>query len=253
MPEIIHGDALRVLHDMPDASVDAVITDPPYSSGGMVRGDRTQDTHTKYVQTDSKSGAALAEFTGDNRDQRAYGYWSALWLSEALRITKPGGALVVFTDWRQLPTTTDAVQAGGWVWRGIVPWYKPNGRRTQGRFANNCEYVVWGTAGARDVDAIPGALDGFFQANSPRDREHITQKPLEIMRRLVQICPRGGCVVDPFAGSGTTGVAAVIEGREFIGIEMSEHYHRVASERVTAAEVGFRAPPCQLVLGVEVA
>lgn len=60
-------------------------------------------------------------------------------------------------------------------------------------------------------------------------------------------------MLDPFAGSGTTGVAAVIEGRGFIGVEMTEHYHRVALERVTAAEVGYRAPSEQMVLGAEAA
>lgn len=189
------GDCLAWLAKLPEASVDAVITDPPYSSGGMVRGDRVQDVHTKYVQTGSESGHALTAFTGDNRDQRAYGYWCALWMGEALRVARPGAILAVFTDWRQLPTTTDAIQAGGWVWRGIVPWHKPNGRRTQGRFANNCEYVVWGTAGPRSLGALPVALDGFYQINAPREREHITQKPLELMRRLVRVCPcalRGG-------------------------------------------------------------
>jgi len=251
MAKIIHGDALQALRDMPDASVDAVITDPPYSSGGMVRGDRTQDVHTKYVNTDSHSGNALTAFTGDNRDQRAYGYWSALWMGEALRTAKPGAILAVFTDWRQLPTTTDAIQAGGWIWRGIVPWHKPSGRRVQGRFANNCEYLIWGTSGPRDLATLPVALTGFYQINAPREREHITQKPLELMRALVQVCPRGGVVLDPFAGAGTTGVAAILEGRDFIGIELSEHYHRVATERVTATEVGYRAPAAQMVLGVE--
>lgn len=230
------ADALAVLRELPAASVDAVITDPPYSSGGMMRGDRVQDAKTKYVQTDSVSGNALADFTGDNRDQRAYGYWSALWLSEALRVCKPGGACALFTDWRQLPTTTDMLQAGGWVWRGIVPWHKPGGRMTQGRFANNCEYVVWGTAGPRPWDGYE-TLPGFFQANAPREREHITQKPVDVMRSLVRICPTGGTILDPFAGSGTTGVAALIEGRRFVGIELTEHYATVAAERLAAASM----------------
>src|SRR5574337_1071851 len=101
--QLHQGDCLDILRALPDASVDAVITDPPYSSGGQFRGDRVQDVHTKYVQTGSES-IALAGFSGDNRDQRSFGYWCALWLSECLRITKPGGACLLFTDWRQLPT-----------------------------------------------------------------------------------------------------------------------------------------------------
>ena len=248
---LIHGDALAALRDLPDASIDALITDPPYSSGGMMRGDRIQDVHTKYVQTDSEAGHALAAFTGDNRDQRGYGYWCALWLSECLRVVKPGGVALLFTDWRQLPTTTDALQAGGWVWRGIVPWHKPNGRPTQGRFANTCEYAIWGTNGPRPLDALPNALRGFYQINTPREREHITQKPLELMRSLVRIAPPGGTILDLFAGSGTTGIAALLEGRSFVGVELNEHYAQVACERIATAARGYRAPGDQLVLGIE--
>ena len=114
------GEALAMLQTLPDASVDALITDPPYSSGGAFRGDRMGSTTTKYV--DNRDTLHRADFAGDNRDQRAYGYWCGLWLSECLRIVRPGGIACLFTDWRQLPTTTDALQAGGWVWRGIAAW-----------------------------------------------------------------------------------------------------------------------------------
>ena len=132
---IYHGDSLRVLAELPSVSVDCLLTDPPYSSGGMLRGDRIQDVHTKYVQSDSISGHQLGAFAGDTRDQRSFGYWCALWLGESMRVVKPGGIAALFTDWRQLPSVTDALQAGGYVWRGIVPWHKPSGRPTQGRWA----------------------------------------------------------------------------------------------------------------------
>jgi site-specific DNA-methyltransferase (adenine-specific) len=232
---LYRGDALAVLKALPTARVDALITDPPYSSGGMVRGDRTQDVHTKYVSTDSTRGNELEAFTGDSRDQRAYAYWCALWLGECLRILKPGGVALVFTDWRQLPSTTDAFQAGGFVWRGIVPWSKPNGRPMSGRFRAQCEYVVWGSAGPMPVDWSAPALPGFFEVNTPRERDHITQKPVEVMRELVKIVPAGGVVLDPFMGACTTGVAAVIEGRQFVGVEMTEHFAAVAERRIREA------------------
>lgn len=229
------GDALAVLHALPDASVDALITDPPYSSGGMVRGDRTQDVHTKYVQTDSKSGHALEAFSGDTRDSFGYWFWCSVWLGESMRVLKPGGIAALFTDWRQLPATVGGIQSGGYVWRGIVPWHKPNGRPVQGRWANSCEYVVWGTNGIRPLDILgPHAFPGFFQATTPRteDREHITQKPLDVMRQLVRIVPEGGVVLDPFMGAGTTGVAAALEGRRFIGSELTPHYAEIAERRI---------------------
>ena len=230
---LYHGDALAVLRELPTASVDAVITDPPYSSGGMVRGDRTQaGTHGKY-QGDAVNH--LPEFTGDSRDQRAYAYWCALWMAEAMRVTKPGGIMVTFTDWRQLPATTDAVQSGGWVWRGLIPWYKPNTRPQSGRFTAQCEYAVWGSSGPMPVDHSAGTFPGFYQYQPERGKEHVTQKPLALMRDLVQIVPAGGTVLDPFMGSGTTGAAAIMEGRKFIGVEMVEHYAEVAKRRILTA------------------
>ena len=230
------GDALAVLADLPSATVDAVVADPPYSSGGMIRGDRTTaGTHRKYSGTITEAGA-LTEFTGDSRDQRAYAYWSALWMGEALRATKAGGVLLAFTDWRQLPATTDAIQSGGWVWRGVVPWVKRSYRPQSGRLAAQCEYVVWGSAGAMPVDHSAPTHAGFFMANTPRNKEHVTQKPLDVMRELVKIVPEDGTVLDPFMGSGTTGVAAMIERRKFIGVEMVEHYREVAVRRIREAQ-----------------
>lgn len=248
--QLHQGDALAVLRDLPTASVDAVVTDPPYSSGGMVRSDRMADTHTKYVQSDS-GNLALAGFSGDNRDQRAYAYWCALWLGECLRITRSGGVCLLFTDWRQLPATTDALQSGGWIWRGVVPWSKPAARPQAARFTASCEYVVWGSNGPMPVDYSAPGLPGFYQASAPRDRGHITQKPLSVMRDLVKIAPKGGTVLDPFMGSGTTGVAAVLEGRRFIGVELTEHYYRVAEKRIRTAQQGYQEDPVQLVMGSE--
>ena len=231
------GDALAVLASLPDASVDAVITDPPYSSGGAFRGDRTNgDLDAKYVRSTSQGRWEF--FTGDNRDQRGYSYWCALWLGECQRLVRPGGVAMIFTDWRQLPTTTDALQAGGFVWRGIIPWYKPVARPALGKFTASCEYVAWGSNGPMSADGP--CLPGFYQANPARERDHIAQKPLSIMRELAKIAPKGGTVLDPFMGAGTTGIAAIIEGRDFIGAELAPHYRQVARERIEASIVGYR-------------
>jgi site-specific DNA-methyltransferase (adenine-specific) len=230
------GDCLRVLRDLPSDQVAAVITDPPYSSGGAMRSDRMASTTSKY--TLGGTLAHRADFAGDNRDQRSYGYWSALWLGEALRVTRSGGVCVLFTDWRQLPVTCDALQAGGWVWRGIVPWDKTESARPdKGRFRNQCEYVVWGSKGPLGV-APPEApcLPGVIRSRVLRsDKHHIAGKPTDVMRALVRIVYQGGTILDPFCGSGTTGVAAIEAGLDFIGCEAVETYAAVARERCAAA------------------
>ena len=231
---VVRADCLPWLMGLSEKIADGICTDPPYSSGGQYRGDRAQSTRTKYVNSDAVDPAP--DFTGDNRDQRAYLAWCSLWLAECLRVSKPGAVCMLFTDWRQLPTTTDALQAGGWVWRGVVPWYKPLARPQSGRFTAACEYVVWGTNGQRTIDGE--CFPGFYQYPPPRDREHQTQKPLGLMSDLLQIIPEGGLVLDPFAGSGATGVAAAQTGREFLGCELDSRFAEVAAERVAEAYGG---------------
>jgi site-specific DNA-methyltransferase (adenine-specific) len=142
----------------------------------------------------------------------------------------------MFTDWRQLPVTTDALQAGGWVWRGIVPWNKTEGvRPQQGRFRAQCEYIVWGSAGEMKQEGAP--LPGFFTyVVRQSDKFHQTGKPTSLMLDILKIVRPGGVVLDPFMGSGTTGVAAVQSGRGFIGIELAATHFGTAKERIEAAQ-----------------
>lgn len=242
--EIIHGDCLEVMRGMPDASVDAVITDPPYSSGGAYRSDRNAKTTDKYRGwsqgedgSSKKPAAKYPEFTGDSRDQRAYGYWCTLWLSECLRISKPGAFIFMFTDWRQLPTATDALQAGGWVWRGVLVWDKKIGRPMKGRFRNHIEYILWGTNGPTSDpnEVYPSSL---FQHAPPTStsRLHLTEKPVSVITDLLPVVRPGGLIFDPFAGSGTTGVAALETGRSFIGIEREATYVEIARRRITESQ-----------------
>ena len=228
---ILHRDALAGLLELADHSVDAIITDPPYSSGGLHAGSRKADPTAKYAHS-GFGGSDLVSFAGDARDGRSYGYWSALWMGEALRVARPGSVLIVFTDWRQLPSTTDAIQAGGWTWRGVVPWVKPGARPQKGRFAAACEYLVWGTKGARPQEGE--CLPGFFEMIAPRDRVHVTQKPLALMRQLVRIAPVGGMVLDPFIGSGTTAEACRLEGRDCIGFDVVGHWAESSAARLAA-------------------
>ncbi|WP_165983962.1 site-specific DNA-methyltransferase [Streptomyces sp. YIM 98790] len=243
MPFSLHrGDALAVLSTLPEHCVDSVITDPPYNSGGRTAKERTSRTaRAKYTSADA--GHQLPDFTGENMDQRSYGFWLTQILTEAQRLTKPGGTALLFTDWRQLPVTTDALQAAGWLWRGILTWHKPQSRPQRGRFRQDCEYIVWGSYGDLDPavniddEGKPVYLPGTFTASQPsgKARRHITQKPVSVMRELVKICPPGGTVLDFCAGSGSTGVAALLEGRDFIGIEKTRVYHEVAEQRLLQA------------------
>jgi site-specific DNA-methyltransferase (adenine-specific) len=231
-----HGDALTILPTLTAGSVDAVITDPPYNSGGRTASERRgQSALEKYVSSDSTIARTFADFTGDNRDQRGFTVWLSLILSGCLHATAAGGHLLVFSDWRQVPAVSDALQVAGWTWQGTLVWHKPISRPRRGGFKAAAEYILWGSNGRFDASREL-YLPGLFSASQPRGRQrrHITQKPVTgLLDELVQICRPGGTVLDPFTGSGSTGIAATTSGRDFIGIELSEHYHRIATERLT--------------------
>lgn len=233
---VVLGSALAVLAQMPDDCVDAVITDCPYSSGGATRGDRTAAPSKKYVTTGTK--LQRADFAGDARDQRSFERWCGWWMEECLRVTKPGGVVCSFIDWRQLASMIDAVQIGGWVYRGIVPWDKTEGARPQlGRFRQQAEFIVWGSKGPlaadRGVGVLPGVIRGL---PDPDEKRHITGKTPEIMLQVVPICSPGGVILDTFFGGGSTGIAALRLGYRVIGVELTEHYHAIATDWLTAED-----------------
>ena len=129
---LYQGDALHLLTTLPAVSVDAVLTDPPYSSGGVSLGARQADPAQKYQSSGTKR--QYPPMLGDAKDQRSWTMWCTLWLIECWRVARDGAPLMVFTDWRQLPALSDAVQAAGWKWLGIVPWDKKSARPQIGKF-----------------------------------------------------------------------------------------------------------------------
>lgn len=108
--ELIHGDVLTVLPTLPAASFDALITDRPYASGGVHAASRQQLSSSKYVRSGLHD-----DFVGDERDQRSHLAWMRLWLAECSRVLKDGAPVLLLTDWRQLPLTTDALQCAGFT------------------------------------------------------------------------------------------------------------------------------------------
>ena len=204
---IIQGDALKVLEGFAPGTFDAVITDPPYASGGRTQAEKNKSTAQKY----SSMKNAPPAFDGDAKDQRSWTRWAAEWLYLARKACKPGAPVCMFIDWRQLPAATDALQWAGWIWRGTA---------------------VWGSNGDMPISRPVPCLPGVFKYGNPQKRIHLTEKPLQLMRDVVKITEPGGHILDPFAGSGTTVLAAVLEGYRATGIEMSDYYAQAARERL---------------------
>ena len=104
----------------------------------------------------------------------------------------------------------------------------------KGRFRQQAEYIVWGSNGDMPVSRPVPCLPGVFKYGNPQNRIHLTEKPLQLMQDLVKITEPGGHILDPFAGSGTTVLAAVKEGYDATGIEVTDVYADLARKRLEA-------------------
>ena len=229
---LYQGDALAVLQSFPPLCVDAVITDPPYASGGATLAERSASTSQKYTAT--KKACPFPDFMGDQMDSRSWLHMMADVLALARVRCHDGAVMVAFCDWRQMPLLTDAVQWAGWQWRGTLVWDKLTSRPQKGRFRQQAEFVVWASNGKLPIDRPVPVLPGVFRAANVQgvQRIHQTQKPEEIMRQICKICLPGGRILDPFAGSGSTLAAAELEGYDSVGVELSEEIAKSAAERL---------------------
>lgn len=179
MIKLLKGNCLEVLKSLEPDCADLVLIDPPYSSGGLFAGDRKLDTRTKYTSCEFNGAARFPNFSGDNMDQRSFTRFMGLISAKLRAITKDGGAIAAFIDWRNLPAMTDAIQMGGWVWRGIVVWDKGASRNIPGRFRNDCEYIVWGTVGRKSTGRPPRArrlCRGFITSTAWTPRAGTTRR-----------------------------------------------------------------------------
>lgn len=236
-------DIMRQLHACGER-FQALVTDPPYCSGGTTARERTGKTaKAKYVLNDSFD---RADFQGDQRDQRSFGHWCALWLHLAIRMMQAPAYSVTFIDRRNLSSLTDAVQVAGWRFTDILPWDKTEGgcRPCKGWFrSSQAEYVVIGLLGSlgREQERKGECLPGVLRCKSTMEEKsyHMHAKPVEIMTTLLKpltwMHAGQGCVLDPFVGSGNTLIAARRLGLRAVGIERESANIEITLKRLQEA------------------
>jgi DNA modification methylase len=235
--EIVQGDALEGLMGLADASVDAIVTDPPYCAGAIGEAQRTSAPGQGLR---SEKLRRFGWFTGDNMTTAGLVALLRAIAFEATRVVKPTGHLLVFCDWRMLPTLSPAIESAGVRFQGLVVWDKGSMGMGLG-FRNQHELVMHFTLGRPEYfDAGTANVLRSSRIHASA-KEHQTEKPTDLLERLIRVVtPPGGLVVDPFCGSGSTGVAAMRCGRSFFGVDRELAHVETARRR--AGGLLFAAP-----------
>ena len=243
--QILAGDCIKEMQNLPSQSVDLIFADPPYNL--QLKGELFRPNNTKVDAVD------------DHWDQfdtfRAYDEFTHAWLKEAYRILKPNGAIWVIGSYHNVFRLGTALQdLGFWILNDVI-WRKsnpmPNFRGK--RFTHAHETLIWASKGDTakptfNYEAMKQANDGVQMRsdwlipicngserlkNSDGEKAHPTQKPEALLHRVILASTKAGDVIlDPFFGTGTTGAVAKQLGRHFIGIEREADYRKVAKKRI---------------------
>ena len=195
---ILHGDTLKLVKGFQPGIFDAVVTDPPYASGGTKQNERNRTTNQKY--SSMKAENALPDFDGDNKDQRSWTHWMAEWLYDVRKACKRGAPICLFIDWRQYPSITDALQWAGWIWRGTAVWDKGNSRPQKGRFRQQAEYIVCGSNGPMPINRPVSCLPGVFVMGIPRTASMSPKSPCILCGMWCRSASRVGASLTPLPG-----------------------------------------------------
>jgi site-specific DNA-methyltransferase (adenine-specific) len=257
---LYRGDSLALLESFEEHTFDLIFADPPYflSNGGFTcqGGKRVP---VKKGDWDTSRGI---------EDDHAF---TTAWLKACQRVLKPTGSIWVSGTQHVIFNVGFAMQKLGFKLLNTVTWYKPNASPNLAcrYFTHSTEIIIWASPGAkgklqhtfnyqdmkaenggkqmRDVWALPKPGDEEVDAEgqgrvwtmtTPKPSEkahgrHPTQKPLALLERIVDACTEDDALVlDPFCGSGTTGVAATSKGRRFVGIDMNDEYLALTKKRL---------------------
>lgn len=217
---LYHGRAEEILPTLERAPL--IVTDPPYllTSGG--KGDKM---------------TFGGKYKNDGRLVPCDISWPEIMETLAGALDPAGGDAYVMADDKNLGDADIAARAAGLQHHRTLVWRKPNG--TQNRwYMKNAEFALYLFRGrARRInDCGAGQV---FDFRPGTDTDHPTEKPVGLMRAWIeQSSDPGDLVIDPFMGSGTTGVAALCAGRRFIGIEIKQEFFELSRRRMTALLTG---------------
>ncbi|MBI5779608.1 MAG: site-specific DNA-methyltransferase [Planctomycetes bacterium] len=240
--KLLKGDCVEILNQARENSVDMIFADPPYflSNGGITCHAGKMVSVNKGQWDKSKGIEETHRFTTD-------------WLRACQRVLKPDGTIWVSGTTHIIYSIGFAMQQLGYKILNDIVWYKRNAPPNLScrYFTHSTEIVLWAAKDSKSKHCFNYALmkkinndkqmRNVWQMSAPQNGEkkfgkHPTQKPVELLTRIIQASTReGDLVLDPFCGSSTTGVAAHLNSRKYVGIDKEAEYLELSAKRLKDA------------------
>jgi len=218
--KLLKGDCLELMKDIPDKSIDAIIADPPYNIS------RETNFHTM----------------GHNGTSMNFGEWDknadiVSWINELPRILRDGANIIIFNCWKNLGHISDKLKSNGFIPKRCLVLNKSNPApfNRDRLFVNDVEFAIWAVNGKNWTFNRQNSKyeKCVFDTSVQSKKYHPTMKDLDVIKRLIKILTNeNDIVLDPFMGSGTTGIACLNTNRRFIGIEKDDKYFDIAYNRI---------------------
>ncbi len=221
---------LQELQKIPENSIDCLVTDPPYKlvpGGASTKSEkRPSGIINRNVNVNARTGN-LFDFNNITFDT---------WLPEVYRVLKPKTHAYIFISGRRLNELTNAALKVGFVWQNLLAWRKQN--VTPNRYyMNRCEFILMlRKGGAKPINNM-GSTTCLEFLNPTGNKTHPTEKPVDLLKHLIlNSTNKGETVLDPFMGTGNTGIACIDTGRNFIGYEIDKKFFLIAEEKLNFAD-----------------
>lgn len=221
---LLLGDCLELMKDIPDNSIDLILTDPPYRviTGGMKSG----FSHgTGNIFQASGTGLLFKHNSITVKE------WAGILFSKL----KYSCHAYVFVNSLNIGEFIQELKSVGFIHQNVLIWHK-NNKNTSRTYMKDCEYILFFRKGSHKTINNPSSPT-VLKFKNPKPKSHPTQKPTDLLELLISNSSNNDDLVfDPFMGSGSTGVACKNLNRDFIGIEKDENYFKIAETRINSAD-----------------
>lgn len=220
--KLYHGDCLKIMKNIPDGSVDMILADPPYT---MTK--RGRSCRPNWMPNNMGENV----FNGDIVKPK-------IWMQECFRVLKEDTHFYSFCNTNDIKDYLCAAEDCGFKLHNIITMIKDTGMPNRW-YLKNCELVLFFRKGkAKPINDMTSR--DWMMVEMPTKKKgklHITQKPIKLIEKLITNSSKEeDIILDPFMGSGTTGVACINTNRNFIGIELDDKYFEIAKNRIENME-----------------